>query len=124
MTVHLDTSALIHACSGRRSGLSTIAELVQARARLEISALVWYEWRRGPRTADDLELQGRLLPTAEIRPFGPAEAEIAARLYAEVRRPRGRDIDLAIAASALAQGAHLWTLNRADFEDIPGLRLV
>ena len=31
---------------------------------------------------------------------------------------------LAIAATAIAQNAALWTLNRADFADIPGLRLL
>jgi predicted nucleic acid-binding protein len=32
-------------------------------------------------------------------------------------------MDLAIAACAIAREAELWTLNPADFEDIPGLRL-
>jgi predicted nucleic acid-binding protein len=33
-------------------------------------------------------------------------------------------VDLAIAACALANGAAFWTLNRADFRDIAGLRLL
>jgi predicted nucleic acid-binding protein len=57
-------------------------------------------------------------------PFTHAEAELAASLYAQVARPRGREIDLAIAACALGQGAALWTLNPQDFRDVPGLRLV
>jgi predicted nucleic acid-binding protein len=40
-----------------------------------------------------------------------------------VKRPRGREIDLAIAACALQDGAALWTLNTADFRDVPELRL-
>jgi predicted nucleic acid-binding protein len=32
-------------------------------------------------------------------------------------------VDLAIAASALTHGARLWTLNAADFRDIPDLEL-
>lgn len=57
-------------------------------------------------------------------PFGPAEAAKAAHLYRTVARARGREIDLVIAASALVRGAQLWTLNPADFDDIPDLRLV
>jgi predicted nucleic acid-binding protein len=52
------------------------------------------------------------------------EAAIAADAYSRMRRPRGREIDLAIAACAIAHGAALWTLNRADFADIIGLGLV
>ena len=57
-------------------------------------------------------------------PFGAAEAAVAAGLYRSARRPRGREIDLAVAACALAAEAALWTLNRADFTDIDDLELV
>jgi predicted nucleic acid-binding protein len=49
---------------------------------------------------------------------------VAARLYGTVKQPRGREIDLAVAACALHDGAALWTLNRADFRDLPGLTLI
>jgi predicted nucleic acid-binding protein len=52
------------------------------------------------------------------------QAALAATLYESVRRPQGREIDLAIAAVALTDGAALWTLNRHDFSDIPDLRLI
>jgi predicted nucleic acid-binding protein len=41
-----------------------------------------------------------------------------------VRRPRGREIDLAIAATAIVHDAALWTLNPRDFADVPRLRLI
>jgi predicted nucleic acid-binding protein len=41
-----------------------------------------------------------------------------------VRRPRGRDLDLAIAACAIEHDAVLWTASTRDFDDIPGLRLL
>jgi len=56
--------------------------------------------------------------------FGNDEASLAARLYRIVRSPRGREIDLAIAACALTHRAAHWTLNPRDFSDIPQLRLV
>jgi predicted nucleic acid-binding protein len=64
-----------------------------------------------------------LFPRVQATPFGPAEAEVAAVLYRSVSRPRGRDIDLSVAAIALTQGARLWTLNPHDVRDIPGLSL-
>ena len=48
---------------------------------------------------------------------------MAARLYQQVRRARSREIDLAIAACAITREIPLWTLNRKDFDDIPGLVL-
>ena len=62
-------------------------------------------------------------PGTRFFPFGAVEARTAADLYRVVRRARGRDTDIAIAACALVAEAQLWTLNEKDFSDIPGLRL-
>jgi predicted nucleic acid-binding protein len=58
-----------------------------------------------------------------VTAFGEHEARVAAELYRQVKRPRGRERDIAIAACALTQEASLWTLNPEDFWDIPGLHL-
>ena len=63
------------------------------------------------------------VPDEEAREFGPVEAATAAGLSRTLTRPRGRDIDVAIAACAIEHRARLWTLNRDDFHDIPGLQL-
>lgn len=91
--------------------------------RLAVPTLVLYEWWRGPRLPEELDIQEALFPAVLAQPFGNVEARIAADLYHSVKRPRGREIDIAIAACCLATDASIWTLNPADFSDIPGLRL-
>ena len=92
--------------------------------RVLLSSITLYEWIRGPRTPEDLEVQESLFPSVSTLPFGEEEAAIAGRLYRAVRRPRGREADIAIAACAIRHDAELWTLNTGDFKDIPGLRLL
>ena len=66
-----------------------------------------YEWLRGPRTRAELTAQEELFPRDYVVAFAAAEADAAAKLYTRVRRARGREIDLAIAACALVQGGAL-----------------
>ena len=82
-----------------------------------------YEWLRGPRSRAELAAQAELFPAESASPFGAAEASLAARLYKQAPRARGREIDLAVAACAIVGGAAIWTLNPGDFRDIPDLRL-
>ncbi len=124
MIVHLDTSVLIDAVAGERRAYDRLAELILDGHRLAVSTIAIYEWLRGPRTERELRSQADLLPSDAMVRFGPDESAVAARLYRSVRRPRGRDLDLAIAACALVHGAALWTANRKDFDDIPGLELI
>ncbi len=119
----LDTSVLIDGLTGlKRSGPAIRGALAEGE-RILVPALVLYEWLRGPRLREELAAQEALFPVKTAISFGPEEAVICARLYQTVRRPRGREIDLAIAASAILRDAQLWTLNQADFRDVPGLRL-
>lgn len=124
MIVHIDTSALVDALTGPRRSLETLISLTDQGHRLALSTIVLYEWLRGPRTKADLSAQEALLPSEHAIGFGPAEAALAARLYKQVARPRGREVDLAVAAAAIEHGAAIWTLNSGDFRDIPELRLV
>ena len=124
MIVHVDTSALVDALTGPRRSLDTLIGLTDAGHRLALSTIVVYEWLRGPRTRAELGAQEELFPSEHAVAFGPAEAAVAARLYKQVARARGREIDLAVAACAVANGAAIWTLNPGEFRDIPDLRLV
>ncbi|MDH3745362.1 MAG: type II toxin-antitoxin system VapC family toxin [Acidobacteriota bacterium] len=119
----LDTSVLVDALTGPRRSSAALRRSIEAGERLLMPSLVLFEWLRGPRRRKELEAQEALLPREQAIAFGPDEAALAARLYSEVSRPRGREIDLAIAAVALSHEARMWTLNTADFHDIPGLEL-
>ena len=123
MIVHLDTSVLVDALTGSRRLLPRLERTIAAGHVVATSTLVMYEWLRGPRTQDELDDQESLLPAEDACAFGAAEAAAAARMYRDVRRARGRDLDIAIAACAIERGARLWTLNTADFRDMPGLDL-
>ncbi|MSO35681.1 MAG: PIN domain-containing protein [Acidobacteria bacterium] len=124
MIVHVDTSALVDALTGPRRSLETLIALTDRGHRLALSTIVLYEWLRGPRTREELAVQEELFPSEQAVAFGPAEAAVATRLYKQVSRARGREIDLAVAACAIANGAGVWTLNPGDFRDLPDLRLI
>ena len=121
--IHVDTSALVTALTGPRTAAPTLRRFVADGIRLGVSAIVLYEWWRGPRQREELADQELLLPSRAAFTFGIREAAMAAEIYGRVKSPRRREIDIAIAACALAQGAALWTLNPQDFRDIPGLEL-
>jgi predicted nucleic acid-binding protein len=122
--IHLDTSALIDSLCGKKRSEPRLRGFIHARERVYITSLVLFEWRRGPRLPEELEDQEMLFPSDQAVSFGSTEALVAADLYKRLRRGRGREIDIAIAASAIAHEARLWTLNPQDFKDIPGLNLV
>lgn len=124
MIVHVDTSALVDALTGPRRSLDALIGLITEGHRLALSTIVLYEWLRGPRARAELIAQEELFPRESAVAFGTAEADLAARLYTRIRRARGREIDLAVAACAIVNGAALWTLDRDDFRDVPDLRLM
>ena len=120
----IDTSALIGSFSGARVMVGKLRTVLESGEQVALSAIVLYEWLRGPRVHQELVDQEAVFPRDHAIPFGPAEAALAADLYKRLKGARGREMDLAIAATALVRNAVLWTLNPEDFRDIPGLQLV
>lgn len=121
--IHLDTSVLIDALAGPGRSAPAMRAAIASGERVTLSSLVLYEWLRGPRQEAELHAQEQLFPRAQAAVFGPDEAALAAQLYGSLRLARGREIDLAIAACAIANSAALWTLNPSDFRDVPRLSL-
>ena len=123
MTV-LDTSVLIDALSGPKRSAKALRAAIEQGERMLIPSLVLYEWLRGPRLPAEIAAQEALFPSEDAIEFGAREATLTAQLYRGLKRPRGREIDLAVAACAMVRDASLWTLNEADFRDISPLKLV
>ncbi|MEZ5332098.1 MAG: type II toxin-antitoxin system VapC family toxin [Thermoanaerobaculia bacterium] len=120
----LDTSVLVDAFTGEQRSAPAIRGAIEDGERIAVGAVVLYEWLRGPRTAREREAVEALFPAEQALPFGSAEAMLAARLYAGVARPRGRSMDIALAAHAIEQDAVIWTLNVKDFQDLPGVTAI
>src|SRR6266571_5570886 len=102
--IHLDTSALVDALTGPKRSASRLRELMAGPEPLGISSIALFEWLRGPRLKEEIEAQEILFPKTNAVPFGAIEAERAAELYRKIKRPRGREADIAIAACALSHG--------------------
>src|ERR1022692_1024708 len=116
------SSFFFQAEAGIRAYKVTGVQTCALPIRIVLPSLVLYEWFRGPRLPQELSAQEALFPSETAIPFGWQEAALSAKLYRSLDRARGREIDLAIAACAITHEAALWTLNIADFKDIPGLR--
>jgi len=119
----LDTSVLVDCLAGLKHSAPALRRALVSAERIVLPSLVLYEWFRGPLRNEELAAQEALFPGELSIAFGAAEASISARLYRSLRKPRGRELDIAIAACAINYNAALWTLNVSDFGDIPGLQL-
>jgi predicted nucleic acid-binding protein len=119
----LDTSVLIDCLTGQRRSLPGLRRVFDEGQRVGICTVVLYEWLRGPRSSEELATQEFLFPSSAALPYEPEDAKLSAKIYRSVKRARGREADLVIAACAIRWEAELWTLNVADFSDVPGLRL-
>jgi len=125
----LDTNIIIYAINRRRPEFAArISEELQAGRTLMVPAIVRFELEYGLAKSQRREANHAILTTLLARGFeqpafdldDAAEAgDIRAALEAK-GAPIG-PYDLLIAAQARRRGATLVTLNRREFERVPGL---
>jgi predicted nucleic acid-binding protein len=120
---HLDTDFLIYAVTVRGVERDRLQLLARSDAILEVSALAWYEFCRGPRTAEQIAVARNLFGEDGIVALTEAFAVVAGDEFRKLGSPRRRAADVAIGVVARECGATLVTRNRADFHGIDGLVL-
>jgi len=123
MRVHVDTDFLVYALSAAGPERRRLAALAASDAAIQLSAVAWYEFSRGPRTPEQLAVARSFFLDDGIVPFSEALAERAADVFRRLGSPRRRAADIAIGTTAAAMEAVLLTRNARDFAGIPDLRL-
>lgn len=119
--VHLDTDFLVFALGARGPEWRRFEQILSSASRIEMSAIAWYEFCRGPRTQEQMAVAREALGPGGIVPFDDVIAERAADVFHRLGSPRRRAADVAIAVTAVVRGATLLTRNGRDFADIDGL---
>jgi len=129
--VIIDTSVLVAA----ERGTLNLRDLLGRTGNEDsgVTAITVSELLHGALRARDISERTRRLAVAEalldglsVYEFGVRDAQRHAELWVHLQRlgtPIGPH-DMLIAATALARGEALLTLNRKEFDRVPGLRLI
>lgn len=111
--IHLDTSFLIRALNVGTPEDRKLREWIGAGETLNMSTVAWTEFLCGPLEEFEIALAAQMV--GHHSDFTPDHAAITARVFNESGRRRGSLIDCMIAATAIADGASIATVNVADF---------
>jgi tRNA(fMet)-specific endonuclease VapC len=123
MRYHLDTDFLVYALSAAGPERRRLRALADSDAEIQMSAVAWYEFSRGPRTPEQLAVARSFLGEDGVLAFSEPVAAQAAEVFRRLGSPRKRAADVAIGVTAATHDAVLVTRNARDFAGIPGLRL-
>lgn len=123
MRFHLDTDFLIHALAHRGPERERLEEVASSEAAIQMSAIAWYEFCRGPRTAEQLAVARSFLLEEGVVAFSEQLAERTAEVFRQLGSPRRRVADIAIGVTAAQLQATLLSRNHEDFADVPDLTL-
>jgi predicted nucleic acid-binding protein len=124
MRVHLDTDFLVFAVGRAGKERRRLTRLAASEAVIEMSAVAWYEFARGPRTPEQLAVARSFFAELDgIVPFSEQLAARAADVFRALGSPRRRAADIAIGVTAAASGALLLTRNANDFAGVPDLEI-
>lgn len=123
MRYHLDTDFLVFALSKAGPERRRLRALADSDAEIQMSAVGWYEFSRGPRTPEQLAVARSFFGEEGILAFSETLAAEAAEVFRRLGSPRKRAADVAIGVTAAIHEAVLLTRNARDFAGIPGLEV-
>jgi predicted nucleic acid-binding protein len=123
MRIQVDTDFLVYALSQTGPERTRLRRAAESDAALQISAIAWYEFCRGPRLPEQIAVARSLFGVDGVVPFDETLAAHAAEVFRRLGSPRRRSADIAIGVTAAATSAVLLTRNARDFAGIPGLEL-
>jgi predicted nucleic acid-binding protein len=123
MRFHLDTDFLVFALSVPGPERRRLRALADSDAELQMSAVAWYEFSRGPRTPEQLAVARSFFGEDGVLPLSETLASEAAEVFRRLGSPRKRAADVAIGVSAAVHDAVLLARNARDFAGIPGLHV-
>ena len=123
MRYHLDTDFLVYALSSPGPERRRLRVLGDSADEVQMSAVAWYEFSRGPRTPEQIAVARSFLGEDGVVPFSESIAAEAAEAFRRLGSPRKRAADVAIGVTAAVNDAVLVTRNARDFAGIPGLRV-
>lgn len=120
---HLDTDFLVKALLVNGPERKLLRKLSDSPAEMEMSALAWYEFCRGPRLPQQEAVARSYLEADGVIDFDEGIAARAADIFRRLGSPRRRAADVAIAAVAISRDARLLTGNVRDYSGIEELLL-
>ena len=123
MRIQVDADFLIYALSQAGPERNRLRRAAESDAVLQISAVAWYEFSRGPRLPEQMAVARSLFAADGVIPFDETLAAYAAEVFRRLGSPRRRAADIAIGVTAAATSAVLLTRNARDFAGIPDLQL-
>lgn len=123
MRYHLDTDFLVYALSVAGPERKRLRAMADSDDEIQMSAIAWYEFSRGPRTPEQLAVARSLLGEEGVLAFSEGTAAQAADVFRRLGSPRKRAADVAIGVTAVVHDAVLVTRNARDFAGMPGLRV-
>lgn len=119
----VDTNIFIEILQNTPAGQKAVEtlETTASAEKFAYSVITWFELCARPRQTEAARqlLQG-FEPVVLTLPIAESAAEI---FHKHMSANRRHISDALIAATALAMGASLWTLNRSDFKRVPRLEL-